>query len=212
MFIRSLFTKNLLTILSTPSSVWWRQIYSIYGTALTKVNRKLYTCKQPNGLKCPILQSDGWYKWAILRNKTDSEAMRDKQSNDTMLGGLSFLMWITGSDKGNNGMTKGWQDYAIKDPEAKTEIVSHSPNLLRMGSEEKVWKNISQDVCLFKQPKDQHRKYVDTKSERKMQMLIFLQWMICQDLNTFFMSSWGSLLTAYSPYFSTPVGKTIWIF
>lgn len=33
--------------------------------------------------------------------------MRDKQSNDTMLGGLSFLKWITGSDKGNNGMTKG---------------------------------------------------------------------------------------------------------
>lgn len=69
---------------------------------------------------------------------------------------------------------------AIKDPEAKTEIVSHSPNLLRMGSEEKVWKNISQDVCLFKQPKDQHRKYVDTKSEWKMQILIFLQWKISE--------------------------------
>lgn len=104
------FHKEFVDNLSTPSSVWWRQIYLIYGTALTKVNRKLYTCKQPNGLKCPILQSDGWYKWAILRNKTDSEAMRDKQSNDTMLGGLSFLKWITGSDKGNNGMTKGWQD------------------------------------------------------------------------------------------------------
>jgi len=41
------------------------------------------------------------------KNKTDSEAKRDKQSNDTMLGGLSLLMWITWSDKGNNGMTKG---------------------------------------------------------------------------------------------------------
>ena len=121
--VTSLLSETLLTILSTPSSVWRRQIHSIYGSALTKANRKVYTCKQPNGLKCPIQQSDGWYKWASLQNKTDSEAVRDKQSNDTMLTGLSFLMWITGSDKENNGMTKGWQDCGyqllLKTPERR---------------------------------------------------------------------------------------------
>jgi len=40
------------------------------------------------------------------RMVTDWEAVRDKQSNDTMLGGLSFFMWITGSDKENDGVTK----------------------------------------------------------------------------------------------------------
>lgn len=82
--------------------------------------------------------------------------MRDKQSNDTMLGGLSFFdvdYWERQRKQWHDKrLTRRQISAAIKDPEAQTEIVSHSPNLLRMGGEEKVSKIVSQDVCLFKQP------------------------------------------------------------
>ena len=60
-----------------------------------------------------------------------------------MLGGLSFLMWISESDKRkqwyDKRLTRRQISAAIKDPRAQTEIVSHPSNLLRMGAEEKVF-------------------------------------------------------------------------
>lgn len=52
----------------------------------------------------------------------------------------------------DKSLTRQQVSAAIKDPEAQTEIVSHSPNLLWMGGEDKVSKIVSQDDGLFKEP------------------------------------------------------------
>lgn len=63
--------------------------------------------------------------------------MRDKQSNDTMLRGLSFFdvdYWKRQRKQWyDKRLTRRHISAAIKDPEAPTEIVSHSPNLLEDG-------------------------------------------------------------------------------
>lgn len=144
----SFFHMILSSISSTPSPLWRRQICLIYDPTLTKTSTKL----------CSLLVNS-LMDWSVQfceetdrtnerhgKNKGDSEVARDKQSNNTALGGLCFLMLVTGSDKGNNGMKKGWQDGAYQlHPKVLTEIAAlHS--LSRWGQT-----LVNQDVGLFEQ-------------------------------------------------------------